>query len=368
MSFFHASPAAHARYLATKRFPSLDGLRFLSITPVIWHHATPSPLPGLLGKGPVGVDLFFSLSGFLIATLLLREKSATGTISARGFYARRALRIFPLYYGTLALYTLRAALFVPPSPPRAHFFESLPFFATFTTNWLVDFSVPHPVMFAFAWSLAAEEQFYLLWPWVARAARGWLFPASIALLLLAADQAAEHGLLASVIDPDSLAQRMLASIATPIVLGVLLAQILHHPRSFSLASRLLGHRASAPLLLLLAIVMLAMDGAPIALLQLTLALLVGASAIRPDHGLAPLTALPAVRFIGEISYGMYMLHVSALTLVKQLFPPDHRPTIAIFLLGFALTTLLAWLSHRYFERPFLRLADRFRAAAPSHAA
>lgn len=362
MSREHAH--AHAAYLAIKRFPSLDGLRCLSIVPVVWHHSTLGPLPGILGKGPVGVDLFFSLSGFLITTLLLREQAATGTIAAGRFYARRALRIFPLYYGTLALYALRAWLLLPAGPPRAHFFRSLPAFATFTTNWLVDFDVPHPVMFAFAWSLATEEQFYLLWPWIARATRGWVLPVSVALLLLAADQAAEHGLLAGLLSPAGLATRMMASIATPICLGVLLAYTLHRPRSFALAAPLLAARFAAPLALLAVLALLALDGAPLWSVQLALALLVGACSIRPDHGLRAFTDARAPAFIGSVSYGMYMLHVSAITLVKQLLPARFLVAPLIFLPAFALTLLLAAASHRWFERPFLRLGERFRAPLP----
>ncbi len=355
---------SHAAYLAAKRFPSLDGLRCLSIVPVVWHHATLGPLPGLLGKGPVGVDLFFALSGFLITTLLLREQSATGTLDIARFYARRAFRILPLYYGTLLLYTLRALFLLPDSPSRAHFWKSLPAFATFTTNWLVDFDVPHPVMFAFAWSLATEEQFYLLWPLVARAARTSLLPVATATLLLLGDQAAEHGLFASLLPTGGLALRVLTSVASPLCLGVLLAHALHRPRPFSLAYLLLGRRAAAPLCLLAVLALLAADGAPLWTVQLALALLVGACSIRPDHGLRRLTDARAPAFIGAVSYGMYMLHVSAITFVKQLLPAQHHSAPRIFFPAFALTLLLAAASHRWFERPFLRFAERFRAPLP----
>ena len=144
-------PPDHGRYLATTRFPSLDGLRCLAIVPVFWHHCTTGPLAGILGRGPLGVDLFFAISGFLITTLLLRERDATGRVAAGAFYARRALRIFPLYYGVLLLYAVNAGFFMPHGEQRAHFLRSLPFFATYTTNWFVDFAVAHPVSFAFAW-------------------------------------------------------------------------------------------------------------------------------------------------------------------------------------------------------------------------
>jgi len=125
---------AHARYLETSHFASLDGLRFLSIVPVVWHHSTPRPLEGILGRGPLGVDLFFAISGFLITTLMIREQSRTGRLAVGRFYARPSLRIFPLYYVVLSLYVVRAMLFLPEGPARAHFLHSLPFYATYTSN------------------------------------------------------------------------------------------------------------------------------------------------------------------------------------------------------------------------------------------
>lgn len=353
--------ARHAAYLRAARFPSLDGLRFLSIVPVIWHHSTSGPIDGVLGKGPVGVELFFAISGFLITTLLLRERSAAGEISIRGFYARRALRIFPLYYAVLGLYVLRAASLPPGAPARAHFFESLPFWATYTSNWLVDFSVPHPVLFAFGWSLATEEQFYLLWPWIVRSTRGWLFPSAVALLLFAADQCVERGLLVAALAPGGLGRRMVASIASPICLGALLAYVLHFKRSFAIASLLLGGRASAPLLLLSIGALLHAGGVPLVAVQVALVLLVGACCVRPDHGLSALTDAAPIRWIGTVSYGMYMIHVSAITAVKWLLPEAWRPAPLVFALAFFVTLGLAGASHRWFERPFLRIGDRFRA-------
>src|SRR5450432_1944217 len=108
--------SAHDDYLATRHFGALDGLRCLSIVPVVWHHCTPRPLPGLLGKGPAGVDLFFCISGFLITTLLLREKAVSGGIRLKNFYARRALRILPLYYAVLLAYAAFAWLLPTAAP------------------------------------------------------------------------------------------------------------------------------------------------------------------------------------------------------------------------------------------------------------
>ncbi|APR86135.1 acyltransferase 3 [Minicystis rosea] len=350
------SLARHTAYLRTAHFPSLDGLRCLSIVPVVWHHATSGPIDGILGKGPVGVDLFFAISGFLITTRMLDERAATGTVALGPFYLRRSLRIFPLYYAVLALHVARAFFLLPDGPQRAHFFRSLPYWATYTANWFVDFDVPHPVIFAFGWSLATEEQFYAIWPLVVRTARGAAVPVVTALLLLLVDQGIEHGLF---LDLPPLARRMLASIASPICMGALLAYALRGSRSFAAMWTLLGHRVSAPLVLFAVMAMLHFDSVPLVAVQLGLVLLVGACTIRPDHGLRALTDAAPVRFIGTVSYGIYLIHVSMITLARGVLPSAWRSPVWVFLSAFALTLAVAAASHRWFEQPFVRLRHRF---------
>src|SRR5579862_2132540 len=102
--------AVHRSYDAYRQarfFSSLDGLRCLSILAVIWHH-TGIRTGGvhLAEAGYLGVDLFFAISGFLITTLLLREKEQCGQISLKAFYLRRSLRIFPLYYTIIVVYLI----------------------------------------------------------------------------------------------------------------------------------------------------------------------------------------------------------------------------------------------------------------------
>lgn len=154
--------------------PALDGLRGIAIILVLLHHygvihAMPiawyeSLFFGLCHSGWIAVDLFFALSGFLITSILLRTKSRRGYFV--NFYARRTLRIFPLYYGTLLLfmYGLPTWLAVPlPEPERRIWF------------WLyvvnLDIALgdwPGRTMAHF-WSLCVEEQFYLIWPFVVKA-------------------------------------------------------------------------------------------------------------------------------------------------------------------------------------------------------
>ncbi|HEY1534340.1 MAG TPA: acyltransferase [Polyangiaceae bacterium] len=351
---------AHSNYLATRHFAALDGLRCLSIVPVVWHHSTPRPLPGLFGKGPAGVDLFFCISGFLITTLLLREKARTGQIALSGFYARRALRILPLYYAVLLSYVVFATLLPASSAQRAHFFRTLPYYASFTANWFADFGVAYPILFSFAWSLCVEEQFYAFWPWLVR----WLSKpgALLAMLaLLSCDAAGERGLLSALLPAGSLALRIVTSFAAPIGLGAVLALVLDARRGFAALALVLGWAWSAPLALAVSIALLAWPSAPLLGFQLALTALVGACVIREDHGLARPLQARAVSYVGRVSYGLYLLNLTAIGLVRRAFPDHAGSSVFVFALSLPLALGLAALSHRYLEAPFLRQRARFRA-------
>ena len=346
----------HDHYLRRARFASLDGLRCLAVLPVIWHHATPWPPPGLLGRGPLGVDLFFAISGFLITTLLLRERRTYGAVAVGRFYARRAVRIFPAYYLVLGLTTIRALAWMPPGPVRDHFLRSLPYWATYTANWFVDFDVGHPVVFAFAWSLATEEQFYAVWPWLARARR-WVMP-STALLLLVALQGERLGWFGA--GWPELPRRMVASLAPAICTGALAACALDSPRGFALLRPLIGSRVAAPVALLV-LGALVVDGrAPALVVAASMTLLVIACVVRPDHGLRACLEARPLRFVGAISYELYLVHVAAITALKRLAPVRAADAPFVFALGLALALPLAYLLHRAVGVPLEPLRARLR--------
>ncbi|HET7538367.1 MAG TPA: acyltransferase [Polyangiaceae bacterium] len=353
-----AGATAHDRYLSQRTFGSLDGLRCLSILPVIWHHATPRPLPGIWGKGPAGVDLFFCISGFLITTLLLREKARTGSVALADFYVRRALRLLPLYYAALLAYAVFALCSSSTLPQRAHFFHTLPLYATFTANWFADFAVPHAILFSFAWSLCIEQQFYAFWPWLVR----WLsarsaFLAMAALMLV--DYCAERSALSGH------AGRIVTSFSAAIGFGALLALTLAERRAFQLLYRVFASAWSAPLALASVVSLLLWQGAPLLVFQASLALLVGACVIVEDNGLAWLLRARAVSWVGGVSYGLYLLNSTAIGVVRRAFPEHARDAGFVFFASLPLALTLAALSHRYFETPFLRLRDRFRGPRKS---
>jgi peptidoglycan/LPS O-acetylase OafA/YrhL len=107
--------------------------------------------------GAQGVSLFFASSGFLITTLLLREKARNSRIDLKAFYVRRSLRIFPLYYGVLLVHIALVTLLERDSVTGQAFYDNLIYFATCTSNLFVP--LDGRVIFYFAWSVAAEEPF-----------------------------------------------------------------------------------------------------------------------------------------------------------------------------------------------------------------
>jgi peptidoglycan/LPS O-acetylase OafA/YrhL len=164
-----SAPAGRAAAGALPRIQGLDGLRAISICLVLLHHLTgtrnywqPARLSKFLSHfalGTLGVRVFFVISGFLITSLLVAEFRRTGTIHLRRFYYRRTLRIFPPYYlYLLVILGLWAKDMVTLRP------GDLLHGVAYTMNYHRDRSwyVGH------AWSLAVEEQFYLLWPWLFR--------------------------------------------------------------------------------------------------------------------------------------------------------------------------------------------------------
>jgi peptidoglycan/LPS O-acetylase OafA/YrhL len=355
-----ADPSPYARFRRVVRFGSLDGLRFLAVVPVVFHHSTPRPLPGVLGKGPIGVDLFFAVSGFLITTLLLRERDGAGRVDVRAFYTRRAFRILPLYYAVLGLTVLRALALPVESAVRAHFFASLPAFATFTTTWFVDFGVPHPILFAYSWSLAVEEQFYAVFPWFARGPKvmPWLFAAG----LLACDAASSLGVLAPIASanaPLGLVVTVVTGIRAPLLLGVLLACILHEPRGYALLSEVLGKKASSAVFAALLVVVLVRDDVPLSVTHLVIVGFLGSCVVREDHLLAPVLALRPIAFVGEVSYGIYMLHLAAIFCAKRVVDDEAFSGLFVFALALPLSIVFAAASRRFFEEPVSRLRTRF---------
>lgn len=350
------APDPHAEFLARRRFGSLDGLRAGAIAVVVAHHVAGTP-------GRVGANLFFLISGFLITTLLVRERERSGTIAVTGFRIRRALRLFPLYFAVLALHVAVVSRFEPPGPARAGFFENLPAFATLTTNLFVPLDGER-VIFYFAWSLAAQEQFYLVWPWVLKRVRH----AHCALALgaiLAVVYATRAHVLDEVLVAGSAARAIVTSLMPALLLGSLIALVLRMRPAFQVAVRLLGSPWASAVGLLVTAVFWWTPAVPEPALHASLAVLLIASVLREDHVLAPALHWRPIAHAGAMSYGIYLLHMLCHHVVQAGLRPLGLDLDALDFLGTLLLSIgVATLSQRHFETFFLRF--RPGRATPAH--
>lgn len=385
-----------------KRLPVLDGVRGIAIAMVMLYHfdflyrlhftAADASLPLLdalvsktLGAGWAGVDLFFVLSGFLITGILYDAKGPARRFFS-SFYARRALRIFPVYYGFLALLLIALPLLGEPAASRA-IASALPWYGSYLTNIqeAIDPGLRADFLFAgHIWSLAVEEQFYLLWPafvflfnrrtllWVC--ATGVVF----ALALRVSFELAEL--------PPGLGYTLTPARMDALAIGAFIALAARSADGLSMP-RLSGEglRSYAP-------VVAAASGAVVVLLGVlndgfspldawvrtagftALALLFGAglvlsvglpAASRPQR----LLSHPLLRWLGRYSYAAYLIHLPVATLLARkadvigdtpdLFGSTLPGELIFAVTAAAVTLSLAWLSWRLWESRFLKLKRRF---------
>ena len=151
---------------ALARLPGLDGLRGVAVLAVIGYHLN---LGHFLPAGFLGVDIFFTVSGFIITALLLQEHAQTGRIDFTAFYVRRARRLFPAAGAMLLVLVALSPLLLPTALPRLR--EDLPAAFLYASNWWQIVAqqsyfeaIEHPRLLQHLWSLAIEEQYYVLWP------------------------------------------------------------------------------------------------------------------------------------------------------------------------------------------------------------
>ena len=372
-------PLGYDAWRGTRFFACLDGLRALSILAVVWHHSG-GDTAGLLGltRGFLGVDVFFAISGFLIVTLLLRERDRRGRISLRGFYARRSLRIFPVYYAFLAAVALLYVAFKPEDPTTGRILSDLPWAALYLSNL-----VPATAgVLAITWSLSTEEQFYLVWA----PAEKFLKPVLVHALLggvilgsLAVNFGFFDGLLAEVygVDPATGGPRLLPLFGTtllPMALGVVLAHAMHRPRGFAAVRAAAGFPAApalfaAALLGLVLLVPVDPRGWLRPLIHVAILALLAALLLRDAGPVGRALRWKPLARVGVVSYGLYLFHKPVTVAAEGAFAVAGLPGRDGGLLGrvlltaavMALTWLVAEASFRFFETPFLRLKKRFEA-------
>jgi peptidoglycan/LPS O-acetylase OafA/YrhL len=365
--------------------PGLDGLRALAVTAVLFYHAGLRWIPG----GFLGVEVFFVISGYLITSLLLAEWRHRGSIDLKTFWLRRARRLLPALYVLLVVTLTFALVFLPGEVARLRG-DVLAAFG-YVTNWYLIFqhqsyfeAVGRPSLLQHLWSLAVEEQFYLLWPLVIAVGLGvgatlWRYRGMMYLALGVATASA--ALMALLYRPDVDPSRVYYGTdtrATGLLCGAALA--------FVWVPERLGDKGSLSRILsstrfrlrwgwiapaLLDVAGIAAIGALVffclslgefqpflyrgglASVALTTTALIAVVANPRTRGVSWMLGSAPLRWVGERSYGIYLWHwpVFMVTRPNLDVPFEGLPLVA---LRIAVTVLLADLSYRFVETPIRR--------------
>lgn len=359
-------PLDHKSYLSLTHFRGLDGVRAVAIIAVVWHHTMRADYLPMFNRGFAGVDLFFVLSGFLITTLLIREKAKFGKISLRNFWARRFLRLMPAYY--LLLFGMLGAYLVlkPDDPDTARLINGFHIYALYLSNWF------HPGAnnLGITWSLATEEQFYLVWPLIEAFFRPF-FAAAFWLAALIVNQLINFGLLDASINSvfgEGVAENteILDTTFTPILLGVGLAHLLNQPKGFDAAVKIAGFRHApwafaGAMVILFNIPAQDISGAMRLSIHLVMTAWIASLLIAPHSSVTSALSLRPVAFIGAISYGMYLYHMWCVHIVRVASQKLGLPAMwTEFPLTLALTIIVSAASFYLYEKRFLDWRKKFR--------
>lgn len=325
--------------------PALDGLRALAITAVVVFHSAPNLLPG----GWWGVDLFFVLSGFLITSLLMQETDRFGSIKRLAFYARRALRLWPAF--ALVLLFCTAIALGSKNPKNG--LESVAMSGLYVMNWNRAYAWFPDVGLGHTWSLAMEEQFYLVWPFLLT-----IFlprrPLAWTLGLIAAVLALRVAMLSA----GASTERIMNGFDTHsdgLLIGAALAIVnIRHPKAVPWLAK--GALVIAPI----AIILLAVpvETKYVDSFGLTIVAIVSASLVvlgMTSRIAGGILSLGFLRYTGKISYGWYLWHMPVLSLGVHHLKGGLPLVSALAVASYS----IAALSYHFVERPILRLKARF---------
>jgi peptidoglycan/LPS O-acetylase OafA/YrhL len=374
MEFTDSEAGLEAKAVLRPKMPELDCVRGVAILAVLFYHGFasrqnvevfagfPKVFVQLASLGWTGVNLFFALSGFLITGILLDGKHHPQYY--RRFYLRRALRILPAYYGLLLLLAILGRYGLQ-GPNISWAFLGLS--AIYLANVTVLFGVP--TQFGVLWSLAVEEHFYLIWPVIVRNV-----------------SRRKVGVLALVIAVGATLARIVSwrlgyhyfalytwLVADGLALGSLLAVLMRGPLGTRRGLKLVSAAAffGSALLIVPDLAIhgpLAGGALHITALNLLCSAMVGAALLLGTSEWSFLAEHRMLRFFGEISYGLYLLHMLVFNIFDNLqyqflphsssFKGHFGIMVVRFLICGSLAIGSAFISRRYFEEPFLRLKDR----------
>ena len=360
-----------AHHQHRSHYPALDGLRGIAILLVVFYHNF-----GFINYfffGWLGVDLFFVLSGFLITDILLKTKNAPNYL--RNFYLRRVLRIFPLYYLALVLFFFIIPALAPKILNLHYYIQNQIWFWAYLQNWLFIFH-PTPVNTAALnhfWSLAVEEQFYLVWPFIILLFKKPKFLIYLLITLLIGVITLRFILWTFQIENLAYFNLYTFSRIDGICIGSLLAVL-----------RTVNYKAINKYFTFIVFGLAALNFvfyffnkqnqfsypylaiAGYTTFAVLFGLLVNEGIERQDTLISRFLSSPLFRFFGMISYSLYIFHwpvylMLSPSLTKWLGQniDSTDSSIAASIIATILSVLLAWASFHFFEKRFLSLKKKF---------
>jgi peptidoglycan/LPS O-acetylase OafA/YrhL len=348
-----------ADYQANVFRPGFDGLRAIGFLLVVTAHLPSVSLFSYL-QGWTAVWIFFAISGYLVTMLLIREERKTGTITYSRFLIRRFFRIIPSYAAVLALYWAVLATLPQLAGDYQVFRQELPYHLTLMTEFIES---PVFSIFIHAWAIGVETKFYVIFPplvFLLIRGDGWRFAVTLAAAVVLTA-------IAPLLSPQL---SFVANAWCAILAGVLLAQILEWPRGFAAVAMLTRAPAAVPLLFVAALFVLlryveVLPAVAAVAVYLVAHVTMRDSLMRRVLGWGPLV------YLGQRSYGAYLLHVLAIhagyilfgsTTVLAGLTTAACTTVTCGLLtgafALAVTIPAAELLYRVIEQPGMTLARR----------
>ena len=363
-------------------FPNLDGLRFIAFFAVFFHHtlivrcfsADPSSrvyafFSNLKEAGALGVNLFFVLSGFLITYLLISEKNKFGTIHVPQFYLRRILRIWPLYYlvviiGFIAFPLLKTMFGEVPAETHSPLY-----YVFFINNFqMITKGFADSSLLNVLWSVGVEEQFYLVWPVILLVIpKKYLLPAFGMMIVGSIYFRYTHTSVARVNYFHTLA------VISDMVVGGVAAYFSFYSKRFLTYIKQLPKSRVVVVYVLMTLVILfryiifraeAVNFSERFILSLFFAFVILEQNFT-EASFYKLSHFPLLTKWGNYTYGLYCLHSLGLLVahvVSEKIMKLHNPWAIMgidYTLGMFLTLVMAYISYTYFERPFLKLKEKF---------
>jgi peptidoglycan/LPS O-acetylase OafA/YrhL len=360
------------------RFANLDGLRFIAAMLVVINHI--EQISDMLGLdsfigykgveqiGKFGVMLFFSLSGFLITYLLLKEKETTGTINIKSFYLRRMLRIWPLYIVVILLaffFFHYFYIFDLKNGDKSVFFDNLGLKLLFYF-----FMLPNLVLLVFgavpfasqAWSIGSEEQFYIIWPLILKRIKVTIFSLlGVILFYHLFIYFFQNYVRSNVYREYCVALMHTVPLDLMALGGIVAVMNYKKERAYQFLYKALG-KTWVQILLMLCLLTLLVTGYRFTYYNYFFyGLFMAALVFTLSRGRSYAVLESKVfKFGGKISYGIYMWHGPVVTMVlKLLVLAGFYNKLLAYPLIIVLTLLVAWISFKLLETPFLRLKQKY---------